>query len=55
MLNQMKKKIIYIDAKNLYGHCMSQPLPFDEIKFEKEIRLKETKSAPDDNEIGYFL
>ena len=28
------KKILYVDAKNLYGHSMSQPLPFDEIKFD---------------------
>ena len=29
------EKIRYIDAKIFYGHSMSQPLPFDEIKFEK--------------------
>ena len=26
------KKIIYIDSTNLYGHSMSQPLPYDEIE-----------------------
>ena len=26
------KKILYIDATNLYGHPMSQMLPYDEIK-----------------------
>ena len=30
------KKILYIDATKLYGHSMSQPLPFDEIKFDKK-------------------
>ena len=26
------KKIIYINATNLYGHSMSQMLPYDEIE-----------------------
>ena len=26
------KKIIYKDSTNLYGHSMSQPLPYDEIE-----------------------
>ena len=30
------KKILYMDATNLYGHSMSQVLPFDETKFEKK-------------------
>ena len=29
------KKIIYMDATILYGHSMSQMLPYDEIKIEK--------------------
>ena len=31
------KKLLYIEANNLYGHSMSQPLLYDEIKFEKDI------------------
>ena len=31
------KKIIYLDANNLYGHSMSQPLPYDKIKFERNV------------------
>ena len=27
------KKILYADANNLYGHSMSQSLPYDEYKF----------------------
>ena len=26
------KKILYFDSNNLYGHSMSQPLPYDEIE-----------------------
>ena len=29
-----------MDATALYGHSMSQPLPFDEIKFERYVCLK---------------
>ena len=46
------KKIIYIDATNLYGQSMSQMLPYDEIKFEKDICLEEILNTPGDNEIG---
>ena len=55
------KKILYQDCTNLYGHCMSQPLPYDEI----EIRygdpglymkwLEEILNTPDDSDIGYFI
>ena len=42
-------KIIYADANKLYGHSMSQFLPYDEIKFEKDICLEEILNTPDDN------
>ena len=49
------KKILYKDATNLYGHSMSQMLPYDEIKLEKDICLEEILNTLDDSEIGYFL
>ena len=49
------KKIFYIDATNLYSHSMSQLLPYDETKFEKDICLEEILNTPDDRKIGYFL
>ena len=50
------KKILYGDAKNLYGLAMSQPLPYDDIKFETEnVCLEEILNTPDDSDIGYFL
>ena len=53
--------IIYIDATNLYGHSMSQMLPYDEIEMwhghpDKYWNgLDEILNTPDDSEIGYFL
>ena len=35
------KKILYIDANNLYGHSMSEPLLYDEIKFDNNVKLED--------------
>ena len=50
-----KKKIFYIDAKNLYGQSLSQPLPHDEVKFDKDVKLEDIINTPDDSDIGYFI
>ena len=55
------KKILYIDATNLYGHSMSQLLPYDEVEMwhgdpDKYWNcLDEFLNTPDDADIGYFL
>ena len=49
------KKLIYADANNLYGHSMPQPLPYDEIKFDKKVKLEDMLNTPDDSNIGYFI
>ena len=55
------KKIIYADATSLYGHSMSQFLPYDEIEMwhgdpNKYWRwLDIILNTPNDSEIGYFL
>ena len=49
------KKILYADANNLYGHSMSQPLPYDGIKFDKNVKLDDILNTPDDSDIGYFI
>ena len=41
-----------MDATNIYGHSMSQMLPYDEINFEKVICVEELLNTPDDKEIG---
>ena len=32
------KKILYLDANNLFGHSMPQPLPYDEIRFDGNVK-----------------
>ena len=55
------KKILYMDATNLYGHSMSQSLPFDEIEMwhaHPDLymnELGEIINTPDDSDIGYFI
>ena len=49
------KKILYIDANNLYGHSMSQYLPYDEIKFDNTVKLEDILNTPDDSDFGYFI
>ena len=49
------KKILYIDANNLYSHSMSEPLPYDEIKFDNDVKLKDILNTLDDSDIGYFV
>ena len=49
------RKIIYIDANNLYGHSMSQMLPYDEIKFDTNVKLEDILNTPDDSDDGYFI
>ena len=49
------KKILYFDANNLYGHSMSEPLPYDEIKIDNSVKLEDILNTPDDSDIGYFV
>ena len=34
---------------------MSQYLPYDDIKFNNNVKLEDILNTPDDSEIGYFL
>ena len=49
------KKILYVDANNLYGHSMSQRLPFDKFKFDQKIKLEDILNTTDASDIGYFI
>ena len=52
VISDENKKILYVDANNLYGHSMSELLPYDEIKFDKSVKLEDILNTPDDNDIG---
>ena len=47
-------KILYISANKLYGHSMSQNLPCDENKFERNVKLEDILNTSDDSDIGFF-
>ena len=49
------KKILYVDANNLYGWAMSEYLPYDEINIDRIVKLEEILKTPDDGDIGYFI
>ena len=49
------KKILYVDANNLFGYSMSEPLPFDELKFDNNVKLEDILNTPDDSNFDYFI
>ena len=55
------KKVLYMDASNLYGHSMPQSLPFVAIEMwhgHPDLYMKklgEIKNTPDDSDTGYFV
>ena len=49
------KKIIFMDATNLCGHSMIQPWPYDEIKFDINVKLEDILNTDDDSDIGCFI
>ena len=55
------KETLYMDSTNLYGHSMSQPLPYDEIEMSHGHpdfymnKLEEILNTSDDSDIIYFI
>jgi hypothetical protein len=49
--------ILYLDANNLYGYAMSQPLPCDEFTWmsEDECKLIDWTEQTEDQQYGYFV
>ena len=44
------KKEVYSDAKNLYGCATSQSLPYDETKFDLNVKLEDLLNTSDDSD-----
>ena len=49
------KKIMYKEANNLYGLAISEYLPYDDIQFDKNVKLEDIINTPDDSDLGYFI
>ena len=55
------KKLLYFDATNLYGHSVSQPLPYDVVEFwhgQPDLymnKLEKTLNTPEESDVGYFV
>ena len=49
------KKIIYFDASNLYGYSMSQPLPYDGVKFDRNVNSEDILNTLNDSDDGHFF
>jgi len=49
--------IIYLDANNLYGGAMSEPMPYGDFKFEEVTSdlVNKILEHPEDSDIGYLL
>ena len=50
----MKKQIFWTDANSSYGHPMSQPMPYDEIKFDRTFEIEGISNTPDVSDIRFL-
>ena len=53
--SDQNEKILYVDANNLYGWAMSEYLPYDETKFDRNVELEDISNTPDDSNFGWFI
>ena len=50
-----RKTKLYKDSNNLYDWALSETLLYDEIKFDKGVKLEDFLKTPDDSDIGFFF
>ena len=46
---------MYVGSYNIYGHSMSQPLPYDEIRIDRDVKIDDIIKTSDDSDVGYFV
>ena len=49
------KKIVFVDANILNGWAMSEYVPYDEIKFDRNVKLGEILNILNDSDFGYII
>ena len=54
-VNLDENKKYYLLIFFLYGHSMSQPLSYDEIFDDRNVKLKDMLNTADNSNIGYFI
>ena len=54
VISNENKKMLYFDANNIYGHSMSQTLPFDATKCDRSVKLEDKLTIPDESDNEYF-
>ena len=53
--SDQNKKILHNEGKNLYGWAVSHSLPFDENRFDDNVKLQHTLNKSVDCDIGCFV
>ena len=48
-------KILYIDAKKLFGQAKNQSLRYDEFKSDRDVKKEDIINIPDDSNMEYFI
>ena len=49
------KKIVYVGADNLYAHSISQPIPYNQTKIDKNVEREDILNTPDESDVGCFI
>ena len=54
-ISDESEKMLFFDAKKIFGWVMSEPLPHDDNGFDKKRELGDIINTPDDNAFYFFF